>query len=77
MSGSFDYVKYDHDSQEKQSDFKFRFEQLEEQVKRHPKGRAQALALTKLEEAYMWVGKMIRDEQIQRNGNTELQESRG
>lgn len=29
-----------------------------------------------LEEAYMWVGKAIRDDQIKRNGAAELQEGR-
>jgi hypothetical protein len=35
------------------------------------------VVLTKLEEAYMWIGKAIRDEQIERNSKAELQESRG
>jgi len=36
--------------------------------------RAKALAITKLEEVYMWIGKAIRDDQIKRNGSAELQE---
>jgi hypothetical protein len=39
--------------------------------------RAKALALTKLEEVYMWIGKAIRDDQLDRNGKVELQEERG
>ncbi len=39
-------------------------------------GRAASLVRTKLEEAYMWVGKAIRDEQIARNGSAPLQEGR-
>jgi hypothetical protein len=38
--------------------------------------RAKALALTKLEEVYMWIGKAIRDDQLSRNGTAELQEER-
>ena len=38
--------------------------------------RTVALALTKLEECYMWIGKAIRDDQIERNGSAELQEER-
>jgi len=38
--------------------------------------RAKALAITKLEEVYMWIGKAIRDDQIKRNGSAELQEER-
>lgn len=33
-------------------------------------------SLIDLEKSYMWVGKRIRDEQIQRNGSAELQEER-
>jgi hypothetical protein len=32
---------------------------------------------TKLEEAYMWIGKAVRDDQIERNGSAELLEERG
>ncbi len=33
--------------------------------------------LTSVEESYMWIGKAIRDEQIERNGSAPLQEARG
>lgn len=68
MSGRFDYVKYDDDATKLQEGFKEVFEELEGLVVENLKpGRAQSLALTKIEEAYMWVGKAIRDEQIVRN----------
>jgi hypothetical protein len=35
-----------------------------------------ALANTKLEEVFMYIGKAIRDDQIARNGSAELQEER-
>ncbi len=38
--------------------------------------RSRAVALTKLEELYMWIGKAVRDEQILRNGSAELMEGR-
>lgn len=38
--------------------------------------RSKAMALTKLEEFYMWVGKAVRDDQIVRNGSAPLQEER-
>jgi hypothetical protein len=41
-----------------------------------PEGRAKSLALTKLEECYMWIGKAVRDLQITSNGTAELQEER-
>lgn len=73
----FDYVKYDEKAAEMQSNFKDDFEALERAVVANLKpGRASSLVLTKLEEAYMWVGKAIRDEQIVRNGTAELQEER-
>lgn len=72
----FDYVKYDEKAQGLQETIKARFLALESQIQRLPEGRPKAVAFTKLEEAYMWVGKAIRDEQIVRNGSAELQEER-
>ena len=73
----FDYVKYDAISQAKSTVFKKEFMELEGRVMEAlPGGRAKSLVLTKLEEAYMWVGKAIRDEQLDRNGEVELQEER-
>ena len=64
MSGTFDYVKYSEDSAETQKVFKLAFENLESIVQsRLLNERAKSLVMTKLEEAYMWVGKSIRDSQ--------------
>jgi hypothetical protein len=77
MPGRFDYVKYDKQAVDTQADFKEEFEALEQMVLSNLKpGRASSLVLTKIEEAYMWIGKAIRDEQIVRNGSAELQEER-
>jgi hypothetical protein len=73
----FDYVKYDHDAQRDQAEFKEAFIDLERDIETIIKSpRAKALALTKLEECYMWVGKGIRDDQIERTGKIELEEDR-
>lgn len=74
----FDYVKYDAKAELQQTEFKATVANLESLVELHlPKpSRAKALILTKIEEAYMWMGKAIRDDQIERNGSAELQESR-
>lgn len=72
----FDYVKYDQKAADQQATFKQRFEALEAQLAELKYGRAKALVLTKLEEAYMWVGKAIRDEQIDRNGSAPANENR-
>lgn len=73
----FDYVKYDEKAQKVQELFKHQVEVLEFNMKLIVCGRAQSLALTKLEEFYMWIGKAIRDDQIARSGSAELQEERG
>lgn len=73
----FDYVQYDGKAIGDQDLFKDGFLKLETIVNKtliNP--RAKALVLTKLEEAYMWVGKAIRDDQIVRNGGANLQEGR-
>lgn len=77
-SGRFDYVKYDDKAAVHQQNLKLSFEILEQHVERTlMTGRAKALVLTKLEEAYMWVGKAIRDEQIARGGDANDQPLRG
>lgn len=72
----FDYVKYDEASISNQNLFKGICEDLEANIENLPNGRAKSLALTSLEESYMWIGKAIRDDQIARNGSAELQEGR-
>lgn len=72
----FDYVKYDETAVIDQGRAKMHCSDLEQYILRLPQGRATALALTKLEEVYMWIGKAIRDDQIKRNGSAELQEER-
>ena len=83
----FDYVKYDGTAvnfQELAKEKVCDLETLIESIRvNSPKaaqqaGRSVALALTSLEECYMWIGKAIRDEQIARNfpEKQQLQEER-
>lgn len=72
----YDYVMYDDRAAAQQRYFKEKFQDLDVLVDALENGRAKAIASTKLEEAYMWVGKAIRDEQIKRNGSAPLQEER-
>jgi hypothetical protein len=76
----FDYVQYDEIAKVQQAVYKELFSTLEDSVKGLSPGRATSLILTKLEEAYMWVGKAIRDDQIARyevkGEETPLQEQR-
>lgn len=72
----FDYVKYDEQSVATQEVIKKAFTDIEFALSNIADGRAKSLALTKIEEAYMWCGKGIRDQQLMRNKDTELQEDR-
>ncbi len=73
----FDYVRYDEKAVEKQNAFKAAFATLDHLVETTlDNGRAKSLVYTKLEEAYMWVGKAIRDEQVAQR-SAELEETRG
>lgn len=73
----FDYVKYDEESQRNQEQAKLLCDNVRAAIETNLKpGRASSLALTKIEECYMWIGKQIRDDQIARNGSAELQECR-
>lgn len=76
MPSRFDYVAYDQYAQRGQEMAKICCQQLEGKIENLPESRAKALALTKLEECYMWIGKAIRDDQIKRNGSAQLQEER-
>ncbi len=64
MSTRFDHVKYDETAVAKTADLKAAFIELETKVETLAPGRAKALVLTKIEEAFMWVGKAIRDDQV-------------
>lgn len=72
----FNYVKYDEKAVKDQAAAKDHCELLECEIDSLPTGRAKSMALTKLEECYMWIGKAIRDHQIERNGSAEPQEER-
>lgn len=82
----FDYVKYDEGAIAQQEHAKTLAIKLESMINsigytlgpdEHKKVIAEkTLALRKLEECYMWIGKAIRNDQIERNGAAELQEGR-
>ena len=71
----FEYTKFDEESIDMQNNCKIVCQELEKLIGYigigtgvvSPKSaRAKALALTKLEETYMWIGKAIRDDQTER-----------
>lgn len=69
MSHRFSYVKYTPESQAKQEAFKSMFEAIEAYAMSNLQdSRPRSLFLTALEEAYMWSGKAIRDEQMMPRG---------
>lgn len=73
----FDYVKYDEEAEKIQLALKGFTMQLEEAVGVLIKcPRSKALVATKLEEAYMWMGKGVRNDLIERTGTVALQEER-
>jgi len=76
MSSPFDYIKYDAKATNEQAAFKNQCEKLALMITTIVSPRAKALAQTKLEECYMWIGKGLRDDQVARNGSAELQEER-
>jgi len=76
MPSRFDYVRYDSQAMEQQDEAKSLVISVEKFIDQLDSPRAKALAHTKLEECYMWIGKAIRDDQIARNGSAPLQEER-
>jgi hypothetical protein len=78
MTERFSYVRYDQVRAEKQQEAKRLMELVESFIdKQLPKGRPASLALTALEECYMWVGKAVRDEQIAVDGQAIEEAHRG
>jgi hypothetical protein len=76
MSNRFSYVQYDEKAAAQQQELKAGFEAIEALADKLEDGRAKSLVMTKLEEAYMWTGKSIRDSQIKRNGSAPEQPHR-
>ena len=73
----FDYVKYDDKAAHDQAAFKAKFQEVEKMVSDMlGQSRPASLVMTKLEEAYMWVGKAIRDAQVARGGDSADQPKR-
>ena len=76
ISQRFSYVKYDEQAANLQEKFKKAFTEIEALAETLPNGREKSLLLTYLEIAYMWTGKVIRDDQIVRtNAPYEAQRS--
>jgi hypothetical protein len=69
MSDRFSYINYDETSKRDSENAKHLVERLEQQIETLPNGRAKSLALTKLEECFGWIGKGIRDAQIEREAH--------
>lgn len=70
--GRFDYVRYDDASAANQQKAKDLMQQVEAFINGDlGSGRPQSLALTHLEEVYMWIGKAIRDGQVARGVQVE------
>ena len=61
MSGRFDYVQFDSETQKRQLDLRGLCEELEDRIEELGPSRTASLAMTKLEECYMWAGKALRD----------------
>lgn len=73
----FDYVKYDEKAAKAQAVLKNVFQDAESMIDAFlVPGKHKNDALKALEEAYMWCGKDLRDQQILRNGSAPLQEER-
>lgn len=63
----FVYVKYDDKAELKSTEIRAAVSHLEDMINHHlPDSREKSLVLTKIEEAFMWSGKAIRNDQISR-----------
>ena len=70
----FDFVMFDVKAAKDSAELKSRFQSLEARLDEliPVNGRSKCLAMTKLEEAFMWIGKALRDEVLSREGSTNV-----
>jgi len=64
MTSRFEYVDYDGPSAAISGSIRKTAVAMERAINQLPDGRPKSLALTKLEESFMWAGKAIRDKQL-------------
>lgn len=70
ICSNLDYIKYDNKSLELQALLKRLIVEVEYNIQKNlSSSREKSLALTRLEECWMWVGKSIKIDQIKRGGN--------
>lgn len=63
----FDYVQFDEKSKRLQEALKTMFDDIDKFVEHEfQESREKSLLMTGLEQAYMWTGKMIRNDQLKR-----------
>lgn len=78
MRSRFDYVQYDETAQRDQAIAKESVQMVERTIEMICPGSSQSKykALQHLEECYMWIGKLIRDDLLKKNDAAPLQEER-
>lgn len=64
MTNRFDYIEYNERSQKLSDERKRVSQDYETLIEELPNSREKSIALTKLEECFMWVGKAIRNIQV-------------
>lgn len=67
MNNRFDYTVFNEETKRKQSELLVYFKALADRVEELGPSRSVSLALTNLEECYMWVGKALRDTQLEQS----------
>jgi hypothetical protein len=76
MKSRFDYVPFNENTRAAQEEFKQRYVSIEVLIDRLPAMKGKAFALQRLEESFMWVGKALRDIQLEmENANAEKNSS--
>lgn len=65
-SSRFDYVAWDEESQNICNTLKVQCQTVEAELIHLSESREKSMAITKLEETFMWIGKAIRSDQLKR-----------
>lgn len=63
----FDGILYDADTKAQREAIRLKFIAVEQEIAKYPLSLEKELILSRLEEAFMWVGKLLRNSQAKKN----------
>lgn len=73
----FDYVRYDEETQKTSMYIRDQILEVEKSILELGQSREASLAITKLEECYMWIGKHLKNKVLEKDASVDNEPARG